>query len=288
MRKWLKQTMTMVLCLGGCSHPPPPKLPPPELKRWAAYYDSKRPAEVFADLDLVVFDLKHHPKLKPLKHKVITLAYVSIGEVHGDDPDRKLLAEKGNILMKNEEWGSYVVDITQSQWQEMVIRQVDKAMTEGFDGVMLDTVDSPLYWTQQHLPDCLAETRASAVKLIHDIRAKYPNKKIMLNRGFEILPEAGPDLDYVLAESILAYKDKFTGQPTLESPKAYADAVEQLHTVLSRNRQLQILTLDYWNMTDENGVAEIYRMQRESNFVPYVTTRDLKHFHPEPSHAKSL
>jgi hypothetical protein len=159
--------------------------------------------------------------------------------------------------------------------------QVDDAMLHGFNGVMLDTVDSPLAWAKKQSDADYQRMRESAITLISDIRHKYPKIKIMLNRGFDLVAASAPQIDYVLAESILTYKDDSTGQFNFISPVTYANVAAQLQH-LAHPKTLQILTLDYWDINDVYGVQDIYQRQRAEGFAPYVTTSDLRHFTPEP------
>lgn len=257
--------------------------------RWAVYYDTKLPAEQFADLDLVVFDGRYHPDLKPLKGgKTIVLGYISLGEVHGDVPEKKTLKKANAILHKNSAWDSYVVDLASPKWKEIVLKNVDTLAEKGFDGVMLDTVDSPLEWARKASPERHIAMQQEAADLIHMIRVAHPKMKIMLNRGFILLPKAGPDIDYVLAESILSQKDNISGQFSLFPPERYADAVAQLRQSVSSTGHLRLFTLDYWDVTDVQGLERIYSVQRAAGFSPYVTTQDLRQYTPEPARSFDL
>lgn len=253
------------------------------IRRWAAYYHTALTAEAFQALDLIVFDRRYHPDFSLLKGKTELLAYVSIGEVHGDTKERRTLEKESLILYKNERWGSYAVDLRAPLWQDMVLAQVADALTQGFDGVFLDTVDSPLHWASQQPTDTYKKIKASAISLIRAIRTRHPHIKLMLNRGFEIAGDVAGSLDYLLAESILSYKDVFTGQFQLIPPEAYGNAVAQLQTIIARAENIQVLTLDYWNTGDGAGIDRIYQTQRAAGFVPYVTSSDLTHYTAEPS-----
>lgn len=290
MRK-LKHMLASLLCLSGCvpnQDVPPrsadaqPQVEKPHVRRWAAYYDTQLPATAFEDLDLVIFDGRYHPDISPLKGKAVVLAYISAGEVHGDTQEKLLLENTGAILYKNTNWDSYVVHPGSGRWRKMIFAHVDKAQKDGFDGVMLDTLDSPIEWGRSLSPDRHKKMQQASVKLIKDIRAKYPKMKIMLNRGFIILPEAAPYIDYALAESLLTQKDNSTGQFSQFPPNMYAEAVAQLHHILARAEHLQLFTLDYWDVGDVKGLERIYAAQRASGFIPYVTSQDLRSYTPEP------
>ena len=281
MRRYFKSTIAALLCLTGCV--PSPKIAGiTPIKTWAAYYDDKLPAKTFENVDLVVFDLRYHPKFDVLKGKTIVLAYVSAGEVHGDVPERQILQAKNLILYKNERWKSYAIDITASEWQKMVLNQIDDAEKKGFDGVMLDTIESPLYWASTQQPERLNAMRQGAADLIHKIRKSHPNMKIMVNRAFDILPMVAADIDYSLAESILTNTNVSTGQFGLNPPDTYHQVAEQLRNVVALAPQLQVFTLDYWKQDDVKGLERIYAEQRANGFTPYVNTPALNTYTPEP------
>jgi endo-alpha-1,4-polygalactosaminidase (GH114 family) len=269
LRPCWKQLATALLCLSGCVAPQPPT----HIRHWAAYYDDSAAPEDFSDLDLVVFDRIHHPALMPLKGRTHLLAYISIGEVKDGSPEHATSIENHLILEKNAVWPSHIVNVTAPEW---------RAAAQGFDGVMLDTADSPLYYAETKKPEGYEETRIALVGIVRAIRAAHPTMKIMINRGFSILPLVANDIDYVLAESIYSNTNVSSGQFALFAPNTYHQVAEQLQALGSIAPHLQIFTLDYWNMDDVNGLERIYTAQRAQGFIPYITTPDLRHFTPEP------
>lgn len=275
-----QQMAASLLCLAGQASGPDTAPPP---RSWAAYYDSALPAERFKHLDLVVFDRRHHPDFMPLKGKTTVLAYVSIGEVYDDVPEKTELTEEGALLAQHAHWKSHVVDATSPQWRHWVLGYVEDAVAQGFDGVMLDTADSPIAWAQAHAPERTEAMRAGIAELVQAIRAANPGLKIMINRGFGILPLVAQDIDYVLAESIYTNTNVSSGQFTLFPPSTYDQVAKQLHDVNTLAPGLRIFTLDYWKMDDVSGLETIYAAQRAQGFTPYVATPDLRLFAPEPA-----
>ena len=172
------------------------------------------------------------------------------------------------------------MDITSPIWQAMVLAYVDDAASKGFDGVMLDAIDSPLYWAEKNAPKKLDLMQAHAATLIHAIHKAHPSMKIMLNRGFSLLPLVAYEIDYVLAESIMINTDLSTRQFTPFSPNTYNEAVAQLQHAVALAPHLRVFTLDYWNQDDGKGLEHIYTTQRAQGFTPYVTTPDLRRFTP--------
>ncbi len=269
--------------------------------RWAVYYGDTLSEKTFKGLDLVVFDRRYHPPFQALqRNDTVVLAYVSAGEVYDDVPEKKsagevyddvpekkALIEEKSILFQHDDWKSHVVDPTSARWQGMVKGYVNNAVIKGVDGVMIDTVDSPLDWAEAHAPARQEAMRLATIQLISDIRAAHPHIKIMLNRGLGILPDVASKIDYVLAESILTNRNVSTGQFEVQSPTSYGTVVQKLHQVVATAPHLKIFTLDYWNQEDVNNLERIYAQQRAAGFTPYVTTRDLVHYTPEPVTASS-
>lgn len=279
MLKRFKQVLAALLCCASCT---PAVKPPPKLERWAVYYDTKLTADAFKDYDLVVFDRQYHPDISPLKHKTICLAYVSAGEAHGDAPELEKLRDKKALFKPNKQWGSHVVNLTSAEWRSIVMEQVADALNQGFDGVMIDTLDSPLHASAE-LSDELGEAnKQAAIQLVKDIRQTHPDIKIMLNRGFSILPDVSPQLDFILAESVLSETNVSTGQSELFPPSTYIQVIRPLLRARRQSPQLKIMTLDYWKQDDVDGIQFLYAVHRKHGLIPYVTTPDLRQLSLEP------
>ncbi len=283
MRRALKQLMVCVLFLSGCT---PEPHQPGVIQKWAVYYDDKIPAKKFKHMDLVVFDRTHYPHFERLKGETIVLGYVSAGEINDRMPEKQQLEEDKALLFHQDHWQSSAVDLTSPRWQALVLDAVDDAAEKGFDGVMLDTIESPLYWAKTKAPERYDAMKDAAIQLIGDIRAAHPDMKIMVNRAFEVLPAVASKIDYELAESIMSDTDVSTGHSVLFPPHTYGEVAEQLQHAQSISPGLKIFTLDYWNPDDVNGLARIYEAQRGAGFIPYVTTIDLRNFTPEPDAAR--
>lgn len=276
----IKHTIACMMFITGCTTPQKVEGPAPKiLSRWAAYYDDKIPAEHFKGYELVVFDRVYHPDLSALKGKGDVLAYVSAGEIHGDAPEFAELNEAGVLLKHNTHWNSHAVDLRSPRWQNIVLNHVADAKAQGFSGVMLDTLEIP---TQVIRPIEKYDMQSAAANLIKTIRKQHPDMKIMVNRALEILPMVAKEIDFVLAESVCAQTDLAIGQSNLLPMAEYRKSVDKLQQLKAKAPQLKVYTLDYWNMDDVNGVHSIYRQQRDSGFIPYVSTPDLRKHTPEP------
>ena len=284
----LKHYMTALACMVGSACTPVAKAPPAQhsanKERWAVYYAKELPASTFKDYDLVVFDRLYYPDdFKSLQPKTTVLAYVSIGEVHGDTDEHKLLDAQKALIGTRTKWNSYPVDITSLTWAKMVSAQVEDALAKGFDGVMFDTVDTALHLADMESPEKGQKAQDAAIGLIASIKKAHPGAKIMLNRGFEILVRVAPALDYALGESMLAETDISSGQSKVFPANTYQSTASRLLEARRANPRLKLYTLDYWDQKDVDGLQKLYAIQRARGFHPYVTTPDLRKHTPEPS-----
>jgi uncharacterized protein (TIGR01370 family) len=283
----LKQLFTALVCFVGSGCTPMVKAslntPTPPKERWAVYYDKQLPAKAFKDYGLVVFDRIYYPEFEELKPDTTVLAYISLGEVHGDTDEHALLEKQHALLGKRSKWNSYTVDLTSKTWAKIIDAQVADAMDKGFDGIMLDTIDSGLHLADMDSPEKGERAQEAAIKIITDLRQHYPDMKIMLNRGFEILPRVANVIDYALGESMLANTDISTGQSSLFPANTYQSIASRLTNARAIAPKLKLYTLDYWNPEDVEGMQKLYAIHRTRGFTPYITTPDLRRHTPEPT-----
>lgn len=271
--------MHLLLFLLGCL-----ALPAATAADWVVYYDDAEPAESFFDYDLIVFDSKYHPPIRPLSERGKTvLGYLSVGEVESHRPWFQEVREQGLLIEENPNWpGSHFVDVRDPRWRARVVEElIPQLVDQGFDGVFLDTLDNPLYLEARE-PERFAGMTTAAIDLVRTIRRHYPYLEIMVNRAYELLPQVAPDIDRVLGESVYTDYDFDTETYRRVDTELYREQVERLQDLKSKNPDLAIHTLDYWDPDDPEGIARIYAKQRANGFRPYVATLALDRLIPEP------
>jgi polysaccharide biosynthesis protein PelA len=253
-------------------------------KRWVVYYADEHPATVFNEYDIIVFDRVAHPPLQPLHagHKVI-LGYISGGEIEQVRDDFEQVKAANVLLKENPHWpGAFAVDVRHPEWTRYLIEDViPDVLQHGFQGIFIDTLDS-VEDLEVNDPVKYAGMIQAAATMVSTIRQHYPDIKIMVNRGFRVMPLIAKDVDYVLAEGILVNYDFEKGNHSLFPDEIYQEYVNKMRQLKKEAPHLQLFTLDYWNMDDEKTVKEIYAKQHANGFFPYVTTIDLDNIHAEP------
>lgn len=252
--------------------------------RWIAYYSDSAEPENFQPYSVIVFDVDDHPIMQGLLESGKTvLGYLSLGEVSKDRSYFDEVKKEGLLLKENKNWkGGYFIDIRDKRWTKRVIEElIPQILYQRFSGIFIDTIDNAVHLEESD-PQKYHGMKQAAIDLIKTIRLHYPSMKIMLNRGFEILPQVAKDIDMELGESV--YTDWNPDKKTYELVAAplYKKNVQVLKDAKKVNPNLEIYTLDYWNLNDKAGVKKIYQVERENGFFPYVSTMDLTQVAPEP------
>lgn len=252
--------------------------------KWTVYYGDKEPIENFLPYQLVVFEGESHPPLFPfIESDVITLGYLNLGEVEKTRDYFEALKAKGLLLGENKNWkDSFYIDIRDKYWSKLVVEElIPRLLFQHFNGLFLDTIDNATYLESLD-PQKYKGMKQAAINLIKSIRLNYPNIPIMLNRGYEILPEVAGLVDYELAESLYTHYDFATKKHVLAPKNIYDEQVKFLQDIKKKQPNLLIFTLDYWDENDPKGISKIYAAERGNGFIPYVSTLELNKVVLEP------
>jgi uncharacterized protein (TIGR01370 family) len=127
------------------------------------------------------------------------IAYLSAGEV---DPSRRDAADGyafqqewkqkdwyKNVpasVRSNDNWGSRRIEYWDPEWRDIMARRVEAAAARGYDGVMLDTVDT-YYMFQDAYKRDVKQDMAELVGHVRDTgRAKNPKFLVYINGGMEL------------------------------------------------------------------------------------------------------
>jgi len=254
-------------------------------EKFAVYYSDKISSQALMPYHLVVLDGSHHPSIPQLKENgKVVLGYLSIGEVDSTDPHFAALNAHKLILMENKNWkGSYFVDIRDPMWPKIVIEEmIPNILRQGFDGIFLDTIDNPIELEDKNVKLYAGMTDAT-VHLIEGIRLNFPSIKIMMNRGYPLLPKVAKSLNMELGESVYTDYNFDTKTYQKTDKESYQEDVKALKDAQKTNTDLKVYTLDYANPSDLQNLKEIYRTERANGFIPYVSTIGLDQIVPEPN-----
>ncbi len=195
-----------------------------------------------------------------LKKRARLIAYVSVGERR---------EKKYRALGRNEMWDTYVVDLRDEKYVKDLLGEVERILEKGYDGVFLDTLDSyrafvPLEGWQEYEKILTGIVRA--------IKERFPDKLVILNRGFELLESLKGLVDGVVAESL------FRG---LSREREYVEVgKEEREWLLERLRLVRalgvpVVVVDYLPPENHREALEVLRKIENLGFIPYVGDRHL-------------
>lgn len=241
---------------------------------WACYY-GKKPQPLLARFDLVVLESNNLPPPVKRNGRPVALAYASLGEVDADGAYWSLVKGQPFVLRKNSNWNSYFVDIRDARWREVVLdRIIPDIVAKGYDGVFLDTLDSSVHLEDTD-PKAFSGMTRAAVSLVHEIKSRFPNLRLCLNRAVPVLAQSAPDLDYALLEGLYSDYDGGTKHYRLVSQKDREALVAAAVQAQSANGKLIVLSLDYAAPNNAKRVRQAVAFSRNHGFVPYVATPQL-------------
>lgn len=255
--------------------------------RFIVYY-GREADEALREAAVAVLEPEASPDLIATRGAGATfLGYVSLGEVHDARPYFRDLEQAGVLLGEQPNWpGAWFVDMRSEVWRRLLLeRVVPEVMARGFDGIFIDTLDDAGFLESRDPVRCAGMVTAAA-RLVRALRQRIPGRPIMINRGYAVLPQIVGQFDMLLGESVRSTHRPGDGSYALLSNSDYAWQRDQMWEARRRHPALRLFSLDYWDPSDETGIARLYAEQRRNGFVPYVATPDLTRIVPAPTDAQ--
>ncbi len=247
-----------------------------ELRTWAVYYGRMVGPAVLTRFDLVVLDPDGHPPLvRAAPRRPLYLGYVSLGEAEPQRPYFDSIKAAAWLIRKNENWGSWVVDVRSPQWRSLLLgRIIPAVLAQGFDGLFMDTLDSPLE-EQRRDPERFAGMAEAMVDLIRAVRSAFPQAIICLNRGSELWPKAAPYIDAVLMEDFSTFYDFERSAYLLQDERVVEAHLRKAAELRRLAPRVRVLTLDYVAPGDWAAAKKAIDRARRAGLTPYVSDIDL-------------
>lgn len=253
--------------------------------KWIVFYGETADEQTLASYDLVVLD----PMFKGSKEAIAQAgarlgSYLSLGEIRMMDTFFSRL-DPAALLEENPEWPSTRrIDIRHRSWTNLVLGDIIPSIAaKGFTGLLLDTLDTPPYLERMD-PQGNHGMRQAAVVLVQAIRDAYPDMLLIMNRGYDLLPNLTDSLDGVVAESLLTTTDASEASGYKWNKQSEIALQLSLLAPAARGRnRLPILSLDYWAPEDVSTIKQIYERERGLGHSPYVATRMLDSIIPGPT-----
>lgn len=230
-------------------------------------------ALVAHDLSIVNAEAKIDlPTLRRLGRRVF--AYLSVVEVAPDARYRDdFLKRKIPRLATNEVWKSELADVSTPAWRDYVVNTLATGiMGQDFDGFFLDTPDSVDLLTEKY-PARAEAFREGLIQTVRALKARFPGKQIIYNRGFSTWEKLKDTIDGVLVESMFHTID-FKTQKYLPVSKAASDEIRVI-TERIKAAGLPVYVADYVDPQNAEVAFETARKIEAAGYHAFVTTPEL-------------
>ena len=160
--------------------------------------------------------------------------------------------------------GLYTVQYWNPKWQQQIFNNIDKIISQGYDGIFLDVLSANNQWSQGNIYNNPINNDAlqNLVTLIESIRnyinTKYSEKGIYLigNNPFDIalsFPQALNNLDGIFIESVFNSQN-----PTNGSVSLYRDDSSYITSLVSIYKKTNITVLgnDYPALNNATAILQ--------------------------------
>lgn len=255
------------LMLFGCA------LGRSEAPSTAFFYGAPVPVAALSHYDRVVLEAENLPDPSVFGNAgPLVFAYVSVGEAEGWRASTRNLDGK-LFFGENPAWHSRIADLTQPGWVDFLIEiRMATLWQQGYRAFFLDTLDSYKIPIKDEQGQAL-QVRALA-NIVRAIHLRFPGVKLLLNRGFDALPEIGHLAVGLVAESLFqgwnASKEMYVD--VTESDRRWL--VEQLNSAATRYG-LPITVIDYVSPQEPELARDTAMRIRALGFTPWVAKPSL-------------
>jgi uncharacterized protein (TIGR01370 family) len=239
----------------------------------AFYYGANPPWDALQAYDIVVVEPEHAIDAARVSNAHMQVfAYLSVGEVEFKRPYAKELPE-GLVSGDNDPWRSHVVDQTHSEWPRFFVERIVAPLWQaGYRGFFLDTLDS--FQLIASNDEERVRQAQGLVTVIRALRARFPEAKLIFNRGFEVLPELHREAYAVAAESVFRGWDQKNRSYREVSPADRTWLLQQLTRVRSEYN-LPVIAIEYTPPEKRDLARETARKIAALGFIPWVANSEL-------------
>ncbi|RUM59689.1 MAG: polysaccharide deacetylase [Persephonella sp.] len=230
------------------------------------YYHDNVPFELYQMCDWLVVDPRNKNVYKKERAKLI--AYISIGEVSKNSEEYKEI-NKSWIIGENKDWNTVVLDITNPAYQKFLLKKLSRY--KNYDGFFFDTIDS--YQSVLKDTDKRERYERALIGFIKSVKEIYPPKKIVLNRGFEIIDKVKDYVDGVVAESLFYGLDLKNGGYREVSEEERKWLLSKLNEV--KSYEINVIVIDYLPPKERKKAFQTAKKIEKLGFIPYITNKEI-------------
>jgi uncharacterized protein (TIGR01370 family) len=212
--------------------------------------------------------------LADLPPRAIRVGYVSLGEADPRQPYWADARGSSYLVEADPAWPENMrVDLRDPRWQALILdREIPRLLGMGFQGLMLDTIDTAPYLEMKD-DARFSGMRAALRELLRAIRGRFP-QAVLLANGTDALVDAAPFVDGYVVEGLFATYDfgrRVYRKTTLAERDWKLARIDQALAVARR----PVFTIEYADAGDARLSEWAFDQSQRRGFRPYVTVKDL-------------
>ncbi len=240
----------------------------------AFYYGINPPVNALSQFDRLVVEADN---VEPNDHRLLkrngaaTFAYISVGEVGPHRPWFNLVSDQAT-LGTNTDWASKVMDLSSAEWQRLLLQRVNELVNRGYDGLFLDTMDSYQIYAKNN--EHRLEQEKALTNLLYRIKRKYPNIRLIANRGFEVIDQVAPYLEAIAAESLYAGWNN-AEQSYKKVPENDRQWLTNKLASIQQQHEIDIIVIDYLPPAQRSEARDVAAQISASGFIPWIANPSL-------------
>ena len=155
---------------------------------------------------MVILDADHHAPLSSYPPGCLKLASLNIGEAEDHRPYWARASSAPYIVEEDKDQeGAARVDFRDPEWQGILDEEVSRRLAEGFQGLLLDGIDS-VPALEEKSAGQFEGIRDALTHWLNKLRRQHPDL-ILLAKGSEALEIAAPYVDGYVTEGIYSSWD---------------------------------------------------------------------------------
>lgn len=244
----------------------------------AFYYGSNPPASKLKSYENIVVNPQadFNPK-NFIWNNTTIFAYVSIGETNPAESYYKNVDKKW-IVGRNNIWKSDVMNLADPAWQTFILEKIITPLWErGYKGFFLDTLDS--YRLAKLSPQEQSKQIKGLIQIIKLIKERYPDAKLILNRGFEIIPSVQNDIFAIAVESLYVSWSEEKKQYMEVSEADRKNLLGLLQPIIQM--KIPIVVIDYLPADDKAKIQNISDKIQKLGMTPWIANPSLTEIYTE-------
>ena len=273
----------LAMTIVACTHPRPPVngAALENVQRWwivighSPVLESLDWRHYARDAQMVVVSGDPRIPIGDFPSATIRLAYVSVGEADARRPYWPAVRGQPFLVEPNPDWpdNNIRVDVRDPRWQDVLLREeVPRLMKLGFDGLMLDTIDTAPYLENKD-PGRFAGSRQALRDWLRRLRESFPRAVVIANGGAALV-DAAPFVDGFVIEGVFSIYD--------QGRKVYRATTDAERTwklgAIARARDVArkpVFSIEYADVGDVALSRWAFQESVRHGFRPYVGVRDL-------------